>query len=183
MSWFNLVFGITSIASHPTYNSYNSTELETEIVAEETKQESYTESYGIKILNPVPFADDFEAKVIEALGLLDRYCPDYFALLKQYTYPITSATSSGAAHWKNEIQIAQGTFRHEVEWLASIFVHENHHIMRRSVGDKFVNNSTEEELNCIEQQIRCLKQLNVPHQWIDSLARETGEHYLQEITW
>ncbi|MEG4248692.1 hypothetical protein [Microcoleus sp. Pol10D4] len=191
MSWFNLVFGITSIASDPTYNSYDSTDTVPDESYEQSQHESYEESYeksyeksyGVKITNPVQFTDDFAAKVIEALELLARYCPEYFSLIQEYTHCISSATSSGAAYWKNEILIAEQTFSRDVEWLASIFVHENHHIIRRSVGDKFVDNSREEELDCIEQQILCLKQLNVPQSWIESLRAETGDHYLEEITW
>ena len=94
MSWFNLVFGITSMrdapASYASQATYESeTDSETDTVTDETQHESDEESYGIKIRNPVGFSEDFAVRIIEALGLLARYCPEQFNSIQQYTHCIS----------------------------------------------------------------------------------------------
>jgi hypothetical protein len=138
---------------------------------------------GIEITNSHRF-QGLESKVQTALELIESHDSDGYQLVQKNVKSISSASRSGAAYWADRIDIGQQTLNDEPEWLAGMLVHEARHIERRvAEGGGHVDNSQEEELDCIRHQRRTLTRINAPHWMIAGLDEQDGNHYKQEITW
>ena len=116
-------------------------------------------------------------RINKALDLLKKYSPQDYADVRRSRIEIRART--GAYYWENVIGISLTDLeRYELEWLAGIFVHEEHHNqLYRELGSKI--NSQAEELACIDRQISALKRIGAPWSDIRSLEKEDGLHYLR----
>ena len=116
-------------------------------------------------------------RINEALDLLEKYSPQDYADVRRSKIEIRPQT--GAYYWENVIGISLADLdRYELEWLAGIFVHEEHHNqLFRELGSK--TNSQAEELACIDRQISVLKRIGGSWSDIRALEKEDGLHYLR----
>ena len=112
--------------------------------------------------------------------------------VKSYTKIIRAAAASGANYNEAEmtIDIAKTTFDASLEWLASVLVHENHHLKKyKDTGKKYgdahlmkdkkaaLQVMINEELECNRIQLQALKKIGGEQYEIDYLAAQKGDHF------
>lgn len=135
---------------------------------------------------------EFSKKIKSAIDLLDSKANAEFLNLKKYTKIIRAARASGANYNEKEmtIDIARTTFDASLEWLASVFIHENHHLQKyKDTGKKYGNASQEkdkkkalqimiaEEVECNKIQLIALKKIGGTAAEVDYLAGQKGDHF------
>lgn len=135
---------------------------------------------------------EFSTKIKSAIDLLDSKANAEFLNLKKYTKIIRAARSSGANYNEKEmtIDIAKDTFDASLEWLASVFTHENHHLKKyKDTGKKYGDAHLEkdkkkalqimidEELECNKIQLIVLKKIGGAAHETDYLGKQKGDHF------
>jgi hypothetical protein len=135
---------------------------------------------------------EFSKKIKSAIDLLDSKANAEFLVVKKYTKVIRAAQSSGANYNEKEmtIDIGQATFDASLEWLASVFAHENHHLKKfKDTGKKYGNAHLmedkkkalqvmiDEELECNGVQLIVLKKIGGTAAEIDYLGKQKGDHF------
>lgn len=134
----------------------------------------------------------FVNKIQSAILLLKEKSPDEYAIMQQYIGKIRSTRASGANY--NEeimtIEIAKRTFDASLEWLASVLIHETHHIRKyKDTGKKYGNAHlmsdkkaafkvmVDEEMECNKIQLVALINIGGAQYEIDHLKAQKGDHF------
>ncbi len=134
----------------------------------------------------------FTNKIEKALQLLKNKAPDEFKTMQFFIVKIRAWNVSGANY--NEevmtIDIAKATFDASLEWLASVLIHETHHIKKyketgKKLGDAHLMTDKkaalqvmiEEELECNRVQLVVLEKIGGKKFEIDYLKAQKGDHF------
>lgn len=149
--------------------------------------------YGINIKCSSHITDpEFTNKIQKALELLDKKSNSHLLTIKSYTKIIRAAAVSGANFNEAEmtIDISKTTFDASLEWLASVLVHENHHLKKyKDSGKKFgdahlmsdkkaaLQVMINEELECNRIQCAALKKVGGAKHEIEYLDSQKGDHF------
>ena len=135
---------------------------------------------------------EFTNKIQKALDLLSSKSNSHLLTIKSYTKVIQAAANSGANFNASEmtIEIARATFDASLEWLASVLVHENHHIKKyKDSGKKFgdahkmtdkkaaLQVMIDEELECNRIQCEALRNVGGSEHEINYLKAQKGDHF------
>lgn len=148
---------------------------------------------GINIQGNAHIPDPaFSNKIKSCIDLLKSKSNLDYLTLKTYTKVIRASQNSGANYNEKEmtIDIAKTTFDASVEWLASVLVHENHHLKKyKDTGKKYGNAHLMtdkkkalqvmigEEMECNRIQLATLKKIGGAKHEIDYLSRQKGDHF------
>lgn len=149
--------------------------------------------HGITIRGSSHIADpEFTTKIERALELLNTRSNSHLLTIKSYTKIILAAAASGANFNAAEmtIEIARTTFDASLQWLASVLVHENHHIKKyKDTGKKFgdahlmadkraaLQVMINEELECNRIQCEALRNVGGSEHEINYLNAQRGDHF------
>lgn len=150
------------------------------------------EGFFIEPNNQFILEADFVKKIDKALQLLKGKTPDDFKTMQTYIGRIRATRASGANY--NEeimtIEIARRTFDASLEWLASVLVHETHHIRKyketgKKYGDAYLMTDKkaalqvmiDEELECNRVQLAVLEKIGGTQFEIDYLKAQKGDHF------
>ena len=141
-----------------------------------------------KFINEVVFTE----KVKKAILLLKTKSPNEFQRMKKYIGKIRTSRASGA-NFNEEImtiEIAKRTFDASLEWLASVFIHETHHIKKyKDTGKKFgdahlmkdkkkaLQVMIDEELECNKVQLTALINVGGKPFEVEYLKAQKGDHF------
>lgn len=134
----------------------------------------------------------FRAKMQKAIDLLKNKAPDEFRMMQKYIGRIRAAQVS-SANYNEEvmtIDIAPRTFDSSLEWLASVLIHETHHIKKyKDTGKKYgdahlmtdkkaaLQVMIDEELECNKIQLVVLEKVGGAKFEIDHLKAQKGDHF------
>lgn len=149
--------------------------------------------YGINVRCSSHINDpEFTNKIQKALDLLSNKSNSHLLTIKTYTKIIQASAASGANFNASEmtIEIARTTFDASLEWLASVLVHENHHIkLYKDTGKKFgdahkmadkkaaLQVMINEELECNRIQCEALRNVGGTEDEIKYLKAQKGDHF------
>ncbi len=135
---------------------------------------------------------EFVNKIQSAILLLKEKSPDEFAIMQTYIGKIRSTRASGANYNEDimTIEIAKRTFDASLEWLASVLIHETHHIKKyKDTGKKYGNAHlmsdkkaafkvmVDEEMECNKIQLVALINIGGAQYEIDHLKAQKGDHF------
>lgn len=149
--------------------------------------------YGITVRGNSHITDpEFTNKIKKALDLLNKKSNSHLLTIKSYTKIIRAAAASGANYNEAEmtIDIARATFDASLEWLASVLVHENHHLKKyKDTGKKYgdahkmadkkaaLQVMINEELECNRIQCEALRNVGGTEHEINYLKAQKGDHF------
>jgi hypothetical protein len=149
--------------------------------------------FGIKVIGSSHITDpEFTTKIEKALNLLNTKSNSHLLTIKTYTQTIKATAASGANFNGTEmtIEIARSTFDASLEWLASVLVHENHHLKKfKDSGKKFgdahkmsdkkaaLQVMINEELECNRMQVEALKKVGGSDHEVKYLLAQKGDHF------
>lgn len=116
---------------------------------------------------------EFKTKVEEALNVLkDKGA--YYSIITTNVDKIIAFEKSGADVYKSTVQVARPTFDNSLTWLASVLVHESHHIAQHKSKKQWTG--TEAEQECNNLQLETLRLIGAPQHEITYMLSQTGEH-------
>lgn len=118
---------------------------------------------------------DFKPKIEKCLTLLKSKAGTYHGWIDTNVVKIRAFSKSGADVAANSIDIAKLTFNASVTWLASVLVHETHHI--RQYKDKKDYVGKDAELDCNKYQLEVLRLIGAPQSEISYLLKQDGNHF------
>lgn len=134
----------------------------------------------------------FINKIDKSLQLLKSRSPDEFRAMQSVIVKIRAARAS-SANYNEEvmtIDIAKRTFDASLEWLASVLIHETHHIKKyretgKKLGDAYLMTDKkaalqvmiDEELECNRAQLVVLEKIGGKKYEIDYLRAQKGDHF------
>jgi hypothetical protein len=149
--------------------------------------------YGLNVRSSSHINDpEFTNKIQKALDLLNNKSNSHLLTIKSYTKIIQASPASGANFNASEmtIDIGRSTFDASLEWLASVLVHENHHIKKyKDTGKKFgdahkmtdkraaLQVMIDEELECNRIQCEALRNVGGSEHEIQYLQAQRGDHF------
>ena len=149
--------------------------------------------YGLNVRSSSHINDpEFTNKIQKALDLLNNKSNSHLLTVKSYTKIIQASAASGANFNASEmtIDIGRSTFDASLEWLASVLVHENHHIKKyKDTGKKFgdahkmtdkraaLQVMIDEELECNRIQCEALRNVGGSEHEIQYLQAQRGDHF------
>ena len=118
---------------------------------------------------------DFKPKIEKCLELLKTKAATYHGWISSNVIKIRAFSKSGADVSKSSIDIAKSTFDASETWLASVLVHETHHI--RQYKEKKNYYGKEAELECNKFQLETLRLIGAPQTEIAYLLKQDGNHF------
>ncbi len=134
----------------------------------------------------------FVNKIQSAILLLKEKSPDEYAIMQKYIGKIRATRASGANYNEDimTIEIAKRTFDASLEWLASVLIHETHHIRKykdtgKKYGDAYLMKDrkaafkvmVDEEMECNKIQLVALINIGGAQYEIDHLKAQKGDHF------
>jgi hypothetical protein len=132
---------------------------------------------GMTILGDAKYIPhpEFCKKIEEAIHLLNTKAKKHYAELYKNTYQIKANAKTGADYTRANIDVARRTFDSSVTWLASVLVHEGHHLVQFKNGQQFTGVEAELESNKI--QLEVLRLIGAPQSEITHLLSQDGKHF------
>jgi hypothetical protein len=118
----------------------------------------------------------FTDKINSALALLAAQAPGHYREVCAYLATISEGEHSGVDVYNRNFVVGNGTAAAaDSFWLASVIVHDAHHVRMYSEGKTFAGEAAERE--CIEVQKRALLEMEAPRQHIEHLDTVTATGY------
>lgn len=118
---------------------------------------------------------DFKPKIEKCLKMLKEKAATYHGWVDTNVVKIRAFSKSGADVSKSSIDIAKLTFDASETWLASVLVHETHHIRQYKGKKDYVGKAA--ELECNKYQLEVLRLLKAPQSEITYLLKQDGNHF------
>lgn len=118
---------------------------------------------------------EFYKKVYAATELLSKKAGGRYAILHSNVICIRAFSRSGADVAKSNIDIARATFDASLTWLASVLIHESHHIMQYKGGKDYSGTKAEQECNGV--QLEVLRLIGASQSEITYMLSQNGGHF------
>ena len=119
--------------------------------------------------------EEFVKKIKEACILLRDKAGARYTTLYNNVIKIRAFSKSGADVSVSNIDIARRTFDASLTWLASVLIHESHHIMQYKAKKDYSGTAAEQECNAI--QLEVLRLIGAPQSEITYMLSQTGNHF------
>lgn len=119
--------------------------------------------------------EEFVKKIKEACILLRDKAGARYTTLYNNVIKIRAFSKSGADVSNSNVDIARSTFDASVTWLASVLIHEGHHIMQYKGKKEYYGTKAEQECNAV--QLEVLRLIGAPPNEITHMLAQTGDHF------
>lgn len=117
-----------------------------------------------------------------ALDLVEKSSKSDFNKINRYLKEIKQAKESGMILEKAQFNVGDPTAFHSVEWYAGAIVHDAHHYYLHAIK-KFSwipKNYRKHERLCLDEQIKFLKKIKMPEEWIKHCKNALKSDYWME---